>query len=274
MIGPLLMSAASVAASSVSVERAQTSPGIVRTAVAAVLTAVSPTRRNVGNLPQVAQIEAVERKAGRPASMRSGLNIVERVRTSPYIGSDGTRMDLRAFAELCGEVTGTGRRGGYVLAVLCSVETWAGFTDSIRGSYPGRNPSCYNGNPGNFKYPRAALRTEAQTPPLWFLVDNIASLDLYPSFMTGTEANWRAGIQKWGEYTFANSRYNQYGTMDALRAGNLRLFCRAIGLGGYAASYAQNPRTLHARARMLMREAPYNNRSGPASLDRGVMILD
>lgn len=273
MIVPFLMSAASVAASSVSVDRMETSPGVVSSVTAAIVSAVSPTRRNTGTLPTSAQLEAWENKVNRPHDWRDTLHVIPRVNTSPYIGSNSTEMNLGEFARLCGEVTDTGIKGGTVLAVLCSVETYAGFTDTRRSGlttyYPGRNPSLYCHNPGNFKVPRTTARTVRDTPPWWFIVDGVASLDCYPAF-----TNFNEGIRSWGQLTFMNSRYNQYGTIAALREGNLRLFTQAIGRGGYAASYSANPRSMHSRAKMLCRLAPFNNRSGPPSLDARNIVID
>ena len=71
------------------------------------------------------------------------------------------------------------------------------------------------------------------------------SLDFYPSFNSVQE-----GIAAWSRVTFGNQRYNRFGTMDALRAGDLRAFTKAIGQAGYARMY-RDPRSMDGRAQRL-----------------------
>lgn len=202
---------------------AQTLSNVASTArqgVASAVGVVAPTYRNTGNRATPAQIEAWCRKVGRRQGAQ-GIREVPRVRTSAYVDA-AFPLDLRGFARKAGEGTGTGLKGGTILAVLCSVETGAGISPTA---------AFWNYNAGNFKLYREQWHADV-TPPCYFLVDRHPSLDFYPSFDT-----LEAGIAAWARATFANDRYNRFGTMDALRNGDLRAFCRGIGLGGYARMY-------------------------------------
>lgn len=203
-----------------------------RQGVASAVGVVNPLYRNGPRAtPEQRQrwIEKVHRTQG-----SRGINEVARVMTSPYI-SPTRPNDLRGFATFAGEGTGTGIRGGTVLAVLLSIETNAGISSRA---------ACWNNNFGNFKLFSAQWHAE-QTPPCYFLVDRVPSLDYYPSFDNAAD-----GVRAWSNATFGNSRYNSHGTMDALRAGDIRAFTRAIGDCGYARMY-HNPRSMDARARRL-----------------------
>lgn len=216
-----------------------------------------PLYSNNGNRATLEQIAEWERKVGRSPSKRNGIMQVDRVRTTPYVNASHP-LDLRGFARLAAEGADVPLRGGYVLAVLLSVETGAG-----------RSTNCalWNHNAGNFKLYREQRLAE-RTPPCYFLVDNIRSLDFYPAF-----GDLPSAIAAWKSVTFGNARYNQYGTMRALERGNLNDFCQAIGRAGYARSYALDRRAMEPRARLLMRDGRYSRMSGPPSLDRGVMEL-
>lgn len=236
----------------------------ITTAVASVA-AIDPVRRNYGAMATREQVEAWERKVGRNPSMRSGINQVPRVSTSPYI-DPAHPYDLRGFARLAGEGAEVGIKGGYILAVLLSVETWAGF--------PGRGAAsriaCYNNNPGNFKLSRAQALAPS-TPRCWFLVDNIRSLDFYPAF-----GDMREGVRAWSSATFGNSRYNarvpgKKTCLESLRDGDIHGFCEAIGRAGYAASYRASRNALDARAMLLTRVGRFQRMAGPSALDAGVI---
>lgn len=236
----------------------------VATAVASVA-AVDPVRRNSGPMATLAQVEAWERKVGRNPALRSGIRQVPRVSTSPYINPSHP-YDLRGFARAAGEGADIGIKGGYCLAVLLSVETWAGVP--VRGA--ANRIACYNNNPGNFKLYRAQYLAPV-TPECWFLVDNIRSLDFYPSF-----PDMAAGVRAWSSATFGNSRYNarvpgKPTCLEALRNGDIHGFCEAIGRAGYAASYRASRTALDARARLLMRAPPYQRFAGPSALDMGII---
>lgn len=194
---------------------------------------VAPTYRNQGSRATPEQVQAWCRKVGRTQGSR-GINEVPRRATSPYINAQFP-LDLHGFAVAAGEGAQVGIKGGTILAVLLSVETNAGIS---------ANAACWNHNAGNFKFWRGDWHAD-QTPPCYFLVDRVPSLDFYPSFDT-----WQAGIARWATSTFANARYNQYGTMAALRSGDLRAFTRAIGQAGYARMY-RNPRSMDARFQRL-----------------------
>jgi len=194
---------------------------------------VAPTYRNQGSRATPEQIQAWCRKVNRVQGAR-GINEVARVATSPYINAQFP-LDLHGFAVAAGEGARVGIKGGTILAVLLSVETNAGISPRA---------ACWNHNAGNFKLYSQQWHA-AQTPPCYFLVDRHPSLDFYPSF-----GNWEDGIREWAARTFANDRYNRFGTMDALRGGDLRAFTRAIGAAGYAAMY-RNPRSMDARFQRL-----------------------
>jgi len=215
--------------------------------------AVDPLRRNVGPMATPEQRAAWCRKVGRTQGA-VGLREVPRVRTLASFGGSFP-TDLRGFVRFAGEGLDVGPRGGTVLAVLYSFETGAGRT---------ANAACWNMNYGNFKLFSSQWHADV-TPPCYFLVDNavisrnplqIGSLDYYPSFETP-----QAGLAEWARATFFNRHYTQHGdTRAALRAGNIRQFCKIIGAGGYAASYRASPRAMDARARLLAGLAPYANR--------------
>lgn len=194
---------------------------------------VAPTYRNQGSRATPEQITAWCRKVNRTQGAR-GINEVPRVATSPYINAQFP-LDLHGFAQAAGEGAQVGLKGGTILAVLLSVETNAGISTRA---------ACWNHNAGNFKLWRGDWHAD-QTPRCYFLVDRVPSLDFYPSF-----DNWQAGIARWATSTFANARYNQYGTMASLRSGDLRAFTRAIGQAGYARMYA-NARSMDARFQRL-----------------------
>lgn len=203
--------------------------GIAATAIGA----VNPVYRNSGARATPEQVEAWCRKVGRTQGAR-GIQEVGRVRTSPYV-NPSFPLDLRGFAIAAGEGAGVGDKGGTILAVLLSVETNAGISV---------NAACYNYNFGNFKLYRDQWHAD-ETPPCYFLVDRVPSLDFYPSFNSVQE-----GIAAWSRVTFGNQRYNRFGTMDALRAGDLRAFTKAIGQAGYARMY-RDPRSMDGRAQRL-----------------------
>lgn len=194
---------------------------------------VDPRFRNSGPMATPEQVEAWCRKVNRTQGAR-GITQVPRVRTSPYLNAQFP-LDLHGFAAAAGEGTGTGLKGGTLLAVLLSVETNAGISP---------NAACWNNNFGNFKLYSGEWHADV-TPPCYFLVDRVPSLDFYPSFETP-----QAGIARWASATFANRRYGNFGSMDALRAGDIRAFCRALGQGGYARVY-RDPRAMDARAMRL-----------------------
>lgn len=201
--------------------------------VAGAIGAVNPVYRNSGARATPEQVEAWCRKVGRTQGPR-GIQEVGRVRTSPYVNA-AFPLDLRGFAIAAGEGAGVGEKGGTILAVLLSVETNAGLSV---------NAACYNYNFGNFKLYREQWHAD-QTPPCYFLVDRVPSLDFYPSFNTVQE-----GIAAWARVTFANQRYNRYGTLEALRNGDIRAFTKAIGQAGYARMY-RDPRSMDGRAQRL-----------------------
>ena len=194
---------------------------------------VNPVYRNSGARATPEQVEAWCRKVGRTQGA-NGIDQVGRVRTSPYINAVFP-LDLRGFAIAAGEGAGVGEKGGTVLAVLLSVETNAGISP---------NAACYNYNFGNFKLYRQQWHAD-RTPPCYFLVDRVPSLDFYPSFNTPQD-----GIAEWARTTFANPRYARFGTMEALRAGDIRAFTRAIGQAGYARMY-RDARSMDGRAQRL-----------------------
>lgn len=205
----------------------------VRSAAATGVGWVSPLRRNIGSRATPEQVLAWCQKVNRTQGPR-GITEVNRVQTSPYINAQFP-LDLRGFVQAAGEGANVGVKGGTILAVLLSVETNAGISPRA---------ACYNHNAGNFKLYREQWHADI-TPKCYFLVDRVPSLDFYPSFDT-----WQEGIARWASATFANTRYNRFGTMDALRAGDLRAFTRAIGQAGYARMYA-NARSMDARFQRL-----------------------
>ena len=194
---------------------------------------VAPIYSNRGSRATPEQVTAWCRKVNRTQGAR-GINEVPRVATSPYINARFP-LDLHGFAQAAGEGADVGIKGGTILAVLLSVETNAGISPRA---------ACWNHNAGNFKLYREQWHADV-TPKCYFLVDRVPSLDFYPSF-----DNWQSGIARWASTTFANARYNRFGTMDALRAGDLRAFTRAIGQAGYARMY-QNARSMDARFQRL-----------------------
>lgn len=204
-----------------------------RQAVATGVGWVAPVYSNRGSRATPEQVTAWCRKVNRTQGAR-GINEVPRVSCSPYINAQFP-LDLHGFAAAAGEGAGVGIKGGTILAVLLSVETNAGIS---------ARAACYNYNAGNFKLYREQWHAD-QTPPCYFLVDRVPSLDFYPAF-----TEWQTGIREWKDRTFGNARYNRFGTMDALRAGDLRAFTRAIGQAGYARMY-QNPRSMDARFQRL-----------------------
>lgn len=204
-----------------------------RQAVATGVGWVAPTYRNSGSRATPEQVQAWCRKVNRAQGPR-GITEVNRVATSPYINAQFP-LDLRGFAQAAGEGANVGTKGGTILAVLLSVETNAGISPRA---------ACWNHNAGNFKLYREQWHMDV-TPKCYFLVDRVPSLDFYPSF-----DNWQDGIARWASTTFANARYNRFGTMDALRAGDLRAFTRGIGQAGYARMYA-NARSMDARFQRL-----------------------
>lgn len=191
----------------------------------------------------------------------TGISEVDRTRTSTYI-NPRFPLDMHGFVDACGEAFGVGTRGGTVLAVLQSIECWAG----VKGH--GENAACYNYNFGNHKLYPAQWHMDV-TPQCWFLVDHIPSLDYYPSYNNPVE-----GLRDWGSTTFMNRRYTQYGTVEALRAGDIRAFCKAIGRGGYARSYASNPRNMDARAKLLAGLPPYGTRNGRPVIDGSQLVFN
>jgi len=242
--------------------QAISSPVMRAVGAVAGIAAIDPTRRNSGPMATTAQVEAWERKVGRNPSLRSGIRQVPRVATSPYIDA-AHPYDLRGFARAAGEGADVGIKGGYLLAVLLSVETWAGVSGHGSGA-------MYNNNPGNFKLYRSQYLAPV-TPECWFLVDRIRSLDFYPSF-----PSMSAGVRAWSSATFGNSRYNarlpgKPTCLEALRNGDIHGFCEAIGRAGYAASYRASRTALDARAKLLMRAPPYQRFAGPSALDTGII---
>lgn len=230
----------------------------VRQAAASTAAVVVPTLRNTGVRATMAQKLAWCRKVGRTQGP-AGISEVDRVRTSPYINPQ-FQHDLHGFARFAGEGADVGLKGGTVLAVLLSIETWAGIAGHGDGA-------CWNYNFGNSKLWQEQWRADV-TRPCFFLVDRVPSLDYYPAFTTPAE-----GVRLWAETTFANPRYRQYGTMEALRAGDIRAFCKAIGRGGYARMY-RNARAMDARARLMARMAPYNRFRGPAVIDGSQLLFN
>lgn len=204
-----------------------------RQAVATGVGWVAPVYSNRGSRATPEQVTAWCRKVNRTQGAR-GITEVNRVATSPYINAQFP-LDLRGFVQAAGEGANVGIKGGTILAVLLSVETNAGISPRA---------ACWNHNAGNFKLYREQWHADI-TPKCYFLVDRVPSLDFYPSF-----DNWQDGIARWASATFANDRYNRHGTMDALRAGDLRAFTRAIGQAGYARMY-RNPRSMDARFQRL-----------------------
>lgn len=194
---------------------------------------IAPIYSNRGTRATPEQVQAWCRKVNRTQGAR-GINEVPRVASSPYIGAQFP-LDLHGFAQAAGEGAGVGIKGGTILAVLLSVETNAGISERA---------ACWNYNAGNFKLYSQQWHADS-TPPCYFLVDRVPSLDFYPAFN-----NWQDGIREWKDRTFGNARYNRFGTMDALRDGDLRAFTRAIGQAGYARMY-QNPRSMDARFQRL-----------------------
>lgn len=224
--------------------------------------AISPTYRNSGSMATTEQIAAWETKVGRPASLRSGINQVARVATNPLTGGSHPH-DMRVFARRMGEVSGTGIKGGYCLAVLCSVETWIGVAGHGSGA-------CWNWNLGNTKYSRSQSR-QPNLGPCYFLVDRVHSLDFYAAFN-----DLESAVRAWGNSTWANTRYNarvagKKTCLEAMRDGDLPAFCEALGRGGYADSYRLSRDALTPRAKLLSRVAPYARFSGPSALDAGVL---
>ena len=238
-------------------------------------------RNEASGLPTEAQVTAWMRKVGRPESLRNSIRIVRRVRTSPYVNSTATEMNLQGFAEAAGRGTGTGLKGGCCLAVLCSVETGAGNPFGNTG----RNASLYNNNPGNTKLYTEGGRTLNPTPPVYFLVDRHPSLDFYES-----HESLETGIASWKTRTFGNARYNargpngEPGAMDALNDGDLEAFCAALGRGRYAASYRtlmyrrangwNVSRYMNGRAIVLMRQGRWSTLAGRPSLPTGQMRIE
>lgn len=231
----------------------------VRGAAVSAAATVSPTLRNTGVRASREQVARWCEKVGRTQGPR-GITEVDRVRTSPYINA-AFPIDLHGFARFAGEGTNTGLPGGTILAVLLSIETWAG----VKGR--GERAACYNFNFGNSKLWRSEWHADV-TRPCYFLVDQVPSLDFYPSMNTPAD-----GVRIWAETTFGNRRYDQYGTMAALRAGNIRAFCRAIGQGGYARMY-RNPRAMDARCRLMANLGRYGNRNGPPVIDGSQIVFD
>jgi len=219
-------------------------------AVGGAIAAVDPLRRNSGPMATPEQRAEWCRKVGRTQGA-VGLREVPRVRTLASFGGSFP-TDLRGFVRFAGEGLDVGPRGGTVLAVLYSFETNAGIS---------ANAACWNNNYGNFKLYREQWHADV-TPECYFLVDNavvsrnplrIGSLDYYPSF-----SEPQRGLAAWANATFFNSRYMSHGdSRQALRTGNIRMFCKIIGAAGYAASYRTSPRAMDARAKRLAGLAPY-----------------
>lgn len=198
----------------------------------AVQSAVDPTRRNTGAMPTAEQDRLVRQKWARKGRTAGPLVIVPRIRTYPPRGA--TVADLRPYAQAAARVVGSAR-GGTVMAVLLSLETNAGMSDSP--------PAFWNNNVGNIK----AWTNFAG--PTWFLVDRANSLDVYPSWNTledGIRDAWRL---------LSNANYNRAGMMGARRAiveGNLVETNRALGVGGYARMYRDtNPGVFRSRYNYL-----------------------
>ncbi len=233
--------------------------GIQEHVIAPTVGVVNPNLANHGVMATPEQVRLWCTKVGRTQGP-TGINQVGRVRTSPYIQPQFP-LDLHNFARFAGEGADVGLKGGTILAVLLSIETWAGIAGHGDGA-------CYNWNFGNEKLYREQWHA-AQTPPCYFLVDRVPSLDFYPSMTNPSE-----GVSVWANTTFKNARYNQYGTIEALRTGNIRAFCRGIGLGHYAAMYTASSRAMDARARLMARLAPYNRFSGPAVIDGSQLVFD
>lgn len=233
------------------------SPSIVTTVTSTLAAAVNPTLRNRGVLPTPEQRTAVLAKYRRFTG-----TIVPRVVTPyPDAGPNGT--NLAAFAAMCAVHAGS-PSGGAIMAVLASIETWAGIRPSGR-------LAVYNHNAGNQKLPRSAQ----STGEVWFIVDGVRSIDLYPSF-----PDWPHGIERWyrlltrphynrTNYRFAlpssprNANQPAKGAVRALREGDIVAFNAALGNGEYADSY-QRVAFMNARADRLMRMG---------SLPRGIIRL-
>ena len=156
--------------------------------------------------------------------------IVPRVRTPITDGINCRRLSAAAAA-----AAGVDPKGGDVLATLVSIETNAGVRPDV---------ACWNYNPGNAKGnhfggpvtqgPPSGYPPSSSRQPVYFLVDRINSLDFYPSFDT-----LQAGLADLVRL-LRTPNYNRGGMMGArlaLESGNLYEFNRALGAGGYAASY-------------------------------------
>ncbi len=230
--------------------------GVQENVIAPAVGAVDPTRRNTGVRATAEQKRAWCTKVGRTQGP-TGITEVDRVRTSPYI-NPAFPLDLHGFARFAGEGADVGLKGGTILAALLSIETWAGVAGHGDGA-------CYNWNFGNVKLYRQQWHMDV-TPPCYFLVDRVPSLDFYPAMNDPAQ-----GVSVWASTTFKNARYNAFGTIDALRSGNIRAFCRAIGRGGYARMYA-NPRAMDARAKLLAGMAPYTRYR--AVIDGSQLLFD
>lgn len=215
-------------------------------------------RRLSGVVPNESEIVAWERKVNRPSSKRSGIQIRPRVRTFPFLRGDANRS-LVAYSDLCGEALQLTPAAGTIMAVIGNIE----------GGYS--SGATYNRNSGNVKM-MGGIAREDVTPPCYFLIDNINSLDAYQSF--GVEPNqageayladnqtaWKEGVINNWRRTFGQPRYqnatavvggNRLTFNQLMNGGYLQQVCAIMGINGYAASY-RSPSYMTARYYRLVR---------------------
>jgi hypothetical protein len=226
---------------------------------ATVANAVREGRRRLsGVVPNEAELIAWERKVNRPSSKRSGIQIRPRVRTFPFLRGDANRS-LAAYSDLCGEALQLSPSAGTIMAVIGNIE----------GGYS--SGATYNRNSGNVKM-MGGIAREDVTPPCYFLVDNINSLDAYQSFgvepnqtgeayLADNQAAWREGVSNNWRRTFGQPRYqnatavvggNRLTFNQLMNGGYLQQVCAIMGINGYAASY-RSPSYMTARYYRLVR---------------------
>lgn len=206
--------------------------------------ALDPIRRNTGVLPTPEQIAAFESIRSRPGhAVRAPSPIVPRVRTPPPEGSHP--KDLMPWVRRVNAHLNSSK-AGYVLAALYCEECGAG----VR---PNAQVAGYNHNYGNQKLPLNG------NGPAYFLVDNLHSLDFYPSKDT-----LEGGVDMWVRL-LSNPNYNRTGEKGARQSmmdGDCVGFGTAIGNGGYAASYSRNHNLILALYRTLVRVGAIDNGLG------------
>lgn len=215
-------------------------------------------RRLSGVVPNEAELREWERKVNRPSSKRSGIQIRPRVRTFPFLRGDSARS-LTAYAELAAEAVRLSAPAGTIMAVIGNIE----------GGYS--SGATYNRNSGNVKM-MGSIAREDTTPPCYFLIDNINSLDAYQSFgvepnqageayLADNRAAWMEGVSNNWRRTFGQPRYqnasaivggNRLSFNDLMNGGYLQQVCAIMGINGYARSY-RNPEYMTARYRRLVR---------------------